>query len=46
MSGTLEVRAFTVGPLDNNCYLVWDPACREAVVVCKPWRFFNACPPR
>jgi len=33
VTGTLEVRAFTLGPLDNNSYLVWDPAGREAVVV-------------
>jgi glyoxylase-like metal-dependent hydrolase (beta-lactamase superfamily II) len=29
----LEVRSFLVGPLENNTYLVWDHATKEAVIV-------------
>ncbi len=33
MAGVLEVRSFTVGPLENNTYLVWDRSSLEAVLV-------------
>lgn len=33
MPGTLEVLSFTLGPLENNTYLVWDPRALEAVLV-------------
>ncbi len=33
MQNELQVRAFLVGPLENNTYLVWDQATKEAVIV-------------
>jgi len=33
MAQTLRVVKHSLGPLDNNTYLVWDPATKEAVIV-------------
>lgn len=33
MPDDLRVETFSLGPLENNTYLVWDPASKEAVLV-------------